>query len=216
MIFDIIFLAIIIACAIAGYRRGLVLTLFKLLSFILAIVLAWVLYPYIASLLENFGVTQKIYEYILNSGLMASPESVAGTLMKAPDYLSSMVSTGVIEAGEAASRFVTDLIINLISFIIALILVNIILGILQGVLKIISKLPVIGCLNKIGGIFAGVFEAVLIVYILLAVAAVFTPVSSDSDFNTLMKQSVAVNYMYENNPIIDAVMPNHKNFDNYI
>ena len=61
MIIDLIIVAIIAVCVLLGYKRGLIGVAFKLISLILAIVLALILHGPIASfIINNTAVEEKI------------------------------------------------------------------------------------------------------------------------------------------------------------
>ena len=63
MILDIIIIAVILLCVIMAYRKGLVEVAFRLISFILAIILSFTLYiPVANAIIENTEIDEKIKE----------------------------------------------------------------------------------------------------------------------------------------------------------
>lgn len=126
---DLGIFAIVALCATIGYFRGLIRALYRLVSFLLAILLAYFLRPVLLAFLRNAHADVFIRERILG------------------------------ENGLEYTLLPIDLLINITldAFVIVgvFLLVFVILTVVGSILDVVSKLPAINTLNNIGGLAAG-------------------------------------------------------------
>ena len=72
---------------------------------------------------------------------------------------------------------------------------------------IFSRLPVIRFFDRGLGLILGLLEAVLIIYIILALLFAVTPLRESVAADKYISESTLTKYMYENNPIVTLVSP---------
>ena len=74
MILDIIIILIILLCVIMGYKKGLIEVAFRLISFLIAIILSLMLYVPVSNyIIENTNIDEQIKTIIVNN---INPEEV--------------------------------------------------------------------------------------------------------------------------------------------
>lgn len=219
---DYAFIGIILISGLIALNRGLILTVFSFCSLIVSIVLSYLFYPTISNfLMNNTGLFDTIKLKIMNS---LELENVAQSVvdrqgqiemingLQVPPILKNMLISNnnpevynLLEAGgiaEYIGGLLATVVINAISFIILFIGISIVLKIFAGVLDLITKLPVIHQLNKMGGLILGSMLGILIVWIVCVGMSVIIGVQGDSELLQIIDSSPVVSFFYENNLLI--------------
>lgn len=142
MIADIIVLIILVSCAVSGYRKGIVMSLFSLLTSVIACFIA------VAAqhlLLQNMTevISPLLTEYVISK----LPE--AGAL------------------GEEVVVLISQLIAGALLFVLAFSLVSSILHTVALALNLASRLPILSTVNHLVGGALGVVWGILIVLVAL-------------------------------------------------
>ena len=169
---DIAAIVVIVICALGGYKRGLIYSVFKLLSFVVALILAWVLYSPIAGFIRQTVVYDWLKEAISRAmNLEVVLESAAIRGMSLIDALPlpvivqgllhdnnnagmySMLRVSTIEGFVAG--FFANMVIMGIAMLLVFIVVMIIMSIIGVVLDFVGELPIIRGLNSLGGLAIG-------------------------------------------------------------
>ncbi|MFQ8988799.1 MAG: CvpA family protein [Intestinibacter sp.] len=96
-------------------------------------------------------------------------------------------------------------IIN-IGVLIALFLVSrIVLIFIKGLTQLITKLPVIKQFDKLGGIIYGLLEALVIIYVILTILSLVSPLISNSGIIQAIENSFIGSVMYDNNLLLKLI-----------
>ena len=194
---DIIILIIIAGAAVIGYRKGLIRSVFNLGYHFVSLAAAAFSYPMVSKKLSETQLYDKISEYVtqkVSAGGFINTEAL-------PEFMRQTAQAGIDAAVENTASSVTDLIVTIISVIIVFVVVKFVLGIASKTLNSFAKLPVIKGFNKLGGFVFGILSGVIIVYVVLAVAAMF-PQSQITDF---IAQGSFAQSMYNNNLIMKCI-----------
>ncbi len=211
---DILTAAVFIVFIIIGYKKGLLRSLYGIAALAASIIIAYMMYHYIKSIISDglFGdwIRSMVHTRYVEPGLTS--DSLSSEAL--PEYVRSMVATGRIELDSALTVFISDLVLNLFSFIAVFIVTRILISILGKVLHLISKLPVIRFFDKIGGAIFGLIESLLILYLIFTVIYAVTPLRDNPVTKTYISDSTLTKTMYENNPLVELVMP--RDYDNMI
>ncbi len=208
IIVDLVILAIFIICIIIGYVRGLTGSLIKILSFVLSIVIAFILFVPISNLIINNtqiddNLEQSIREMIIgnNEEEQKMPEAIT-------DYIQQQVESASDSAKEAiadsTAREVSLTIVKAGTWIVLFIVARILLIFLKFITALIAKLPVIKQFDKLGGIIYGVIEGLIIIYVLLAIISFVSPMTNGALTNAI-EQSYVGSMMYNNNLLLEII-----------
>ena len=208
IIVDLVILAIFIICIIIGYVRGLTGSLIKILSFVLSIVIAFILFVPISNLIINNtqiddNLEQSIREMIIgnNEEEQKMPEAIT-------DYIQQQVESASDSAKEAiadsTAREVSLTIVKAGTWIVLFIVARILLIFLRFITALIAKLPVIKQFDKLGGIIYGVIEGLIIIYVLLAIISFVSPMTNGALTNAI-EQSYIGSMMYNNNLLLEII-----------
>jgi len=176
---DIILFAIIGLGAFFGHRRGLVLTLYRLVGFILAFFLARRFQPVVADFLRGtfvyYGIRNRVAE---------------GT---APPDASNLFRVTAIE--DHVTGFFTNVVINILSLLIVFFLVLIILYFAGKALGIVDMIPVVRTFNRLGGLIVGGLLGFGIVWIVVFVLTIFYSAGTNETLIELVQGSELVAWL---------------------
>lgn len=215
MIIDLIIVAIIAICIFLGYKRGLIGVAFKLLSLVIAIILAVLLHGPISNfIINNTTIDEKIEQTIAEKLDLSQYENkdneeikeVKGNL---PQVLIKNLEKSANNVKEDIEKTVAkklaETILSVGIFIILFIVIKIILIVINIVGDVISKLPVIKQLDKTGGVIYGILEGLIIVYIILALCLMLAPFMQSSGILEYINSSFIGNILYNNNILLKFI-----------
>ena len=217
IIIDAIILGILVLCIALGYHKGLTGSLLKIVSFVLALVIAFVLFKPVSSFIidktnwdEN--LEQGIRDTILNSEKQeetVSQEENQNMPSVMLDYINKTVEKAGNEAKEAVAdataRQVAIMIINSAVWFSLFLIARIVLVFVKGLTKIITSLPIIKQFDKLGGIIYGLVEAFIVIYAILAVLSFISPVVSGTGILDAVQKSFIGSVMYNNNLLLKLI-----------
>ena len=217
IIIDAIILGILVLCIALGYRKGLTGSLLKIVSFVLALVIAFVLFKPVSNFIidktdwdEN--LEQGIRDTILSSDKQeekVSQEENQNMPAVMLDYINKTVENAGNEAKEAVAdataRQVAIMIINSGVWFALFLVARIILIFVKGLTKIITSLPIIKQFDKLGGIIYGLVEAFIVIYAILAVLSFISPVVSETGILEAVQKSFIGSVMYNNNLLLKLI-----------
>lgn len=210
IIVDLVILAIIVLCVIVGYVRGLTGALIKILSFVLSIVIAFVLFVPISNLIINNttideSIGQSIREMIIANNATEESDNMPTTIT---DYIGEQVENVTDSAREAVadttSREVAITIVKAATWIILFIVARILLILLKFITSLIARLPVIKQFDKLGGVIYGLLEGLIIVYVVLAIISLISPLMNGT-LAELIDNSYLGSMMYNNNLLLKII-----------
>ncbi len=222
----IIVVAILALACFLGWKKGLVRTILSLCSLVISLVLVWILFPHVSSLLESFTpLRETVYEHV--SGFLAEeiPElleqlpstdtSAQNELIEKlplPKELKEKLSQnntlnvyetlGVESFTEYLSTSVTNLVIQGAALLLTLIISFIGVKILINVLDLVAKLPVINAANKSGGAIVGLVVGYLIVQIIFLVITIFSGTHWGNSLMVQVNESPILTFLYNSSATI--------------
>ena len=216
---DVGLVAVLIACAIYGYKRGLVRTAYKLVSYFIALFLTVALYPHVSRFLRESFVYDSIRERIGRSaGFRPAPEVYTPAIDDATrgnnlinalplpqslrDSLHNYNTPDMFEvlrvgtAEEFVSGFFANMVINALSMLLVFVIVIVILRFVGRALGIVDHLPVIRSLNRLGGFVAGACIGAIVVWFTLMVVTMFFSAGGNETLYGLLQGSGIVRWLF--------------------
>ena len=208
-IFVDITLVLIIVCSVyRGYKKGIVDIGFKLIAFIVSLMISLFLYSPITNLIiENTDIDEKIEETIVNKGIMSKKDNNDESKEKDIDfYIKNYTNDAIDEAKnslvETVSKPIAKNVIGIAVIIILFIGSRIILIVLKTFTDIVSKLPIIRQFNEFAGLIYGLVTGLILIYTILAMAFFIISVSGNTTIKTAIDTSYVTKYLYDNNIIL--------------
>lgn len=214
IVVDLIIVAVIALFIIAGYKKGLTGCLIKLVSFVLAIVIAAVLYKPVANgIMQNTKIDDNIKESIIDTLSSQEEKKSEDNGSKESTNLPTTIANNIEEGLktttnnmiEQTAEGTTTTIMYAGTAILLFIIARVLLGVISLILKGITNLPVIKQVDKIGGFLYGIAEGLIIVYLILAIISLVSVVWVDNNVVTAITSSYLGNLLYKNNIIINLI-----------
>lgn len=183
IVLDIVIALILVVFAVRGAKRGFVLTLAGLVTYIIALLGAMLVTHLFAQTVATKFIApmvgDKIVPAISEAGDALGLEDVVAFGVRLGDLPAfGEIDMNVEHAVGAATQSIVDAlslsiarcIVSVISFVVILI----ILKIVAHAIDLVFRLPVLGTLNNLLGLIAGIVTGVVLVLLLVAVLSMFT------------------------------------------
>jgi len=197
-VIDIGILIILILGGIRGYRRGLLLTVVGLGSYLVGLLVATRYYGVVAAFFnQKFGLTEHVSTYLgANSSIPAAtaqagvpvlhPSQVGTAVAGLPipvfarqeltssvnDIINLSFQQGITRLGEAITYFFASTIVDALAFLVLCLVVSKLVRMIAGWLTDFSGGSLLGGINRSTGLVAGLATASLL---LVVVAGVLVP-----------------------------------------
>lgn len=135
--------------------------------------------------------------------------------MKLPDALTNKlfdtnkIADQILEgsgAYDVVAGRATDLVMRVISFVLVLLITVISFHLLSVVLKVVEKLPLIGGINRLLGLFAGLVKGILIIWLAFAIIAMAGTTDIGIALISYIYESPLLIWVYENNFVLTLLM----------
>ena len=149
---------------------------------------------------QNPGQGKKNYRDLQ----MKLPDAVTNKLFdtnKIADQILEGSGAYDVVAGRA-----TDLVMRVISFVLVLLITVISFHLLSVVLKVVEKLPLIGGINRLLGLFAGLVKGILIIWLAFAIIAMAGTTDIGIALISYIYESPLLIWAYENNFVLTLLM----------
>ncbi|MDF1618360.1 CvpA family protein [Petrocella sp. FN5] len=223
---DIILIAIILFCAINGMIKGFVKTLFGLTSTIVALVLTLLISPQVSGLIINntsfdqmigektvellnienlMGDQDAELDEVILSGAINLPGNILRFLEKnnTPEINDKLEAKGL---GDYISGSIATMAVNAFVFLIVFLIVSLILNAVVIVLDILTRLPIVKSMNKLGGFSVGLLIGILIVWVATLSLSFIISIQATETLSELIESSIFTKLFYYNNPLHYFIM----------
>ncbi|NLA95701.1 MAG: hypothetical protein GX838_02495 [Clostridiaceae bacterium] len=184
MRFDISAMIVVALFIWIGHRRGLLLTAVGFISSLISIAIAFLLVRPVSGWLLNLGllrgsikdVSDLVYEGVGNSssGLasvlenLGMPENWTRRLLQIPDASGNSVVDSTVHS-------IWQLVLGALALVVVFLLVRVALGLAARLLTpILNGIPVVGWLNKTGGLVLGLVWGAVTVWLIVMVLISFS------------------------------------------
>ena len=188
IVLDLIIVLLLVINIIIGYKKGLVEVVFNICAFIIALVVALILYKPVSNIvIKNTNIYGKIRETIVNNNNEEEQSIVKDVQNKTKEQLADVISIKAV-----------NIIVAIVLFIIARIAVILLKTVLEG----IAELPIIKQFNQIGGIGYGILKGFLLIYILVTLLFFVNAIVGNNKVSAVVDESFITKVLYENNIIV--------------
>ena len=204
--------AVILLCALIGYRRGLIKSAVSAVGIVGAVILTNVLNPYVNQFLCQHTplrdtVRQKVEQSI---GVEDISESVS--VYEKEDYLEHTELPEIVKnyirsnGGDKINGKATDMVMNGLSYLLTIFVVLLLVLIALALSHVLSGIPVVGGLDKAGGLAFGIAQAVLCIWIAMVLITFLSAFSVASQMLEMVHDSKALTYLYDKNIFLKIVI----------
>ena len=161
---DLIFLAGLGISFFVGYRSGFVHSLIGFAGIFISAFGGYLLYPYVSAFLMGtplFGV--------VNQSVLTWVQNYVSQHTNPNDLLMRYQAENIKMLCAKMSEGITAVIFNIVSILLIIVLMKLAIFILKKLTKVINHIPVIGFINRIGGLLLSGFSYLVVCFILVAV-----------------------------------------------
>ena len=200
LLVDFIIVAIIILSAFLAYRKGLITLAIQLVAVIIAIVITLILYKPVSNLIVNVtNIDETIQDAILEEAndIMTNDEEGSNQIVE------TIQNNMLPETARTISINIIEGVVILILYI----LIRIGLKFVTALANLVSKLPILNQVNKLGGLIYGILRGVLLVYILLLLVNLSGEIEPQNQVYSSVQGSYIGKVMNENN-ILNVLFTN--------
>lgn len=210
IICDLIVILILICSIYRGYKKGIVGIGFKLIAFIVSLLITLILYSPITDLIvNNTEIDEKIQETIIKNGIGLDEEdkedkevqtnTIDSFLKKYTKDIAKETQKTMVEA---TAKPIAKNVIGIAVMIALFLGSRIILGLVKTFTDIITKIPVIKQLNEFVGLVYGLLLGLVIIYVILAIVFFIASISGNMNLNDTIQNTYVTKYFYEENLIL--------------
>lgn len=216
IIIDLIIVGILGISIFFGYKKGLTKCIIKILSFIIAVVVAAILFKPVSNfVIEKTQIDDKIKEAVVNlvgddvqdNGKVKEDSNLPEAMV---NYINETVETAIEEAKDnvvnIAAEGIATTTINVSVAILLFIIVRIALIFVSALSKIITDLPIIKQFDKTGGIIYGALKALIIICVAFAIISLISPMIEQTGIIVAINKSFIGSLLYNNNILLNIML----------
>ena len=204
IIIDLIIVLIMLLFIFLGYKRGLVKVAFKLCTFFIAIIVAFVFYKPVAKLvIANTNIDEtietKITDKILPEGKTETDE------VDLSESLPTIILKNSENTVQSIAKSCSNTLIETACLVLIFIITKIVLKFVTALADLIAKLPILKQFNKLGGTIYGIIEGLFIVFLGFAVISLIAPMLDVSVLEAINSSTLG-SICYNNNILLKIIM----------
>lgn len=216
LIIDLIVLGLIVLCVFFGYKKGLTKCIIKILSFVIALVIAFVLFKPVSNFVINNttlddnirnSIVELVQDDVSETGEVKEESNLPQAMV---NYINEQITNTVEQTKETVVNTVADKIaIIAVNVCVALglfIIARVALMFVSAISSLVTDLPIIKQVDKTGGIIYGLIEALLILFIIFAIISFISPMIEGSGLITAINKSILGSILYNNNLLLNIIL----------
>lgn len=215
IIIDLIIVGILGLSIFFGYKKGLTKCVIKILSFVIALVVAFILFKPVSNfVIKNTQIDDNIKEAVMNivkedvqeNGKVKEDTNLPDSMV---NYINESIEKAVVEAKtnvvEVAAENISIMTVNVGVAILLFILVRIALIFVSALSSIITDLPIIKQFDKAGGILYGLLKALVIIFVLFALISLISPMIEQTGIVIAIHKSFIGSLLYDHNILLNIL-----------
>lgn len=204
-IIDLIIIAIILLFTFLGHKRGLVKVAFKLCTFFIAIVVAFLLFKPVASLVIEKTTIDENIENAITSKILPEGGSVEDENDEIQKNLPEIIVKNSQNTVQSVAEAFSTTLIESACFLLIFIVVKIGMKFITALADLIAKLPLLKQFNELGGTIYGILEGLFIVFVGFAIVSLIAPLL-DNSILVAINNSLIGSIFYNNNILLKVLL----------
>lgn len=221
-----VLLVLVLIFAIQGFRKGLIRTAFAMFFFVLVIFITTWVTPYISQYIRTHTkwenrIEQKCENVIMQTignqeGLSLNAQLAFIEELPLPQTVKDEMiennnneiysQLAIASFGEYVSGFIASGIMNGITFVIAFIVAILLMQMILFAIDILTELPVVGFVNRLGGFLLGSLQGIIWVWIIFLVITMLCNTVVGKYMIETIKEDTILAVLYNNNIIVQKIM----------
>ena len=211
-IVDIIIILIFIISILIAYKRGIASVLYSLVGWVLIALFVFIFYEPITNIIIDKTEFDEFISEKIEANLEDSFEEenlIEEENSSISNSFINIINEYVLEVEETENTAeyvaseISYMVISAIVMLVLFVIAKIIMLIVQYILEFIVSLPLIRTFNKVAGIIYGVLRAFVLIYIILAILSLVSPLLANTEIISFIKGSNIGSVFYNDNIILD-------------
>ncbi len=217
--------AIVLICVLVGFRRGLIKSAVSAVGIVGAIVLANICNPYVNDFLCKHTEARNIVHDKIEKNLGLDDIGDKLSVYEQEDYIEKLdlpeIVKDYIRSGDKKNQaaadnaekyldyvtdYLTDMVMNGIAYILTVFIIALLLLIALGISNILSGIPVVGGIDRAGGIVFGLAQGILIVWLLMLIITFLSAFSWGNEMMAMIDESAILSYAYKENIFLKFIV----------
>lgn len=218
---DLCIIIFISVFAIRGYKRGFIKSALTLGSSIIALLLSFIVYPLMETLLRLTPIYTWIYQAVNNrienitfsGGLQSQGDTITESITWMPSILVEQIKKnnntamydllGANNIKEYINLYITQMLVGLLALFFTWLVLKVVLAIIIKLISgIVEHTPIISGLNRQGGLCIGILKAGIVLSIIGLIMPIIIEVPVIQNVYSAIQMSYIAKWLYENNLII--------------
>ena len=114
-------------------------------------------------------------------------------------------SLGVKSFYDYVAKYISYMLINALSFLLTFLIVSILIRVIIIIMGAMTQLPIVGTINRLGGMVFGAGEALIIVWIMFVVVTLLCETETGGSLYRQIEESQMLTYLYTKNVFLGAI-----------
>ena len=214
----IVILAVFAVCVFSGYKKGFLKTAFSLVSWILVLVLCKFATPIVTDLLIEYTdvevvvygtvdgkVTEAVEQALQNNGVSELEAALPADLKNMLLGENESIADALLNSGSLDVTPVVNGIVGILGFVVTVIVLRIAMVVVEILLNVVSKLPLIGPMDKFLGIGCGAVKGIIWCWVILAVVSILALTGANTEFAAYISESEILTWLQNNNLLLNLI-----------
>lgn len=203
ILIDLLLIGIIALFVLIGYKQGLVKSAIKILSFFIAVIISLILYkPISNTIIVHTSLDDNIKNIIVENVKIEEKKEEDSNVVK--DNLSNKIIVGANNTIEEAANSFAVKIIELGVILLLYLITRLVLRFISALTDLITNLPILKQINKTGGIIYGFLKGIFIIYAILGIIYLISPIISKNAFD-IIDNTIIAKEIYNNNILLTLI-----------
>lgn len=216
--------AILLLCGLIGYKRGLIKSAVSAVGIVGAILIANLINPYVKTVLCEHTQVREIVRQKIEENLNTNFEQKMDSVYEKEDYLEQTDLPEIVKnyirsnadinkkqvdlSGyiNSITDYLTDMVMNGISYVTTAAVLLLIVIIALALSEILSGVPIVGGLDKAGGLIFGLVQAFVIIWLLMLVVTFMSAFDWGAQMMDVIQKSDVLSSLYNKNIFLKIVI----------
>jgi uncharacterized membrane protein required for colicin V production len=215
--------AIFLLLMLIGYKRGLIKSVLSMVGIVGAILITNWLHPYVSNILCEYTIIDDVIALKIENGLGVShleedsvyqqeeflestalPENIKDYIRSSDTVAESRKQVDGYVAGVV--KYLTEMTMKGLAYVLTFLVIMLIALFLLGLAKFVDKIPIVGGIDKVGGLLVGLIQAIVIVWLFMLVITFLSAFSWADGVVKMIEENVLLKFLYDKDIFLKMVV----------
>lgn len=218
-ILTIVIIAVFALSVLGGFQKGFLKTAFSLIAWILVLLLSNYATPIVTDMLiqntdievviqttVDTKINEVIAETMETSGVAELEAALPAELKEALLGEGVSMQDAVMNGVAIDTTSLVNGVVGILGFVVTVIGMRIVMMIVELVLGIVTKLPLIGPMDKLLGLACGAGKGLIWSWVILAIVSVLALTGTNTELAGYISQSELLTWLQNNNILLNLIV----------